>query len=156
MTEVMLGKPKHIRVNSFFVMRKFIKDGIIKYANNYPYMYGIIFALTKNVANVEVEHRARTNGKSNYTLKKLLGLWMNGFLNYSVAIALVTERLIFPPRALGWTSLMVVILFFSGVQLLSIGLVGEYIGRLFISASGLPRATVKETVNIDSEESQNG
>ena len=132
--------------------------------------------LTKNVANVEVEHRARTNGKSNYTLKKLLGLWMNGFLNYSVqplrlaaylgvgitvisflvAIALVIERLIFPPRALGWTSLMVVILFFSGVQLLSIGLVGEYIGRLFISASGLPRATVKETVNIDSEESQNG
>lgn len=176
MTEIMLGKPKHIRVNSFFVMRRFIKDGIVLYSNNYPYLYGIIFALTKNVANVDVEHRARTNGKSNYTFRKLLGLWMNGFLNYSVqplrlatylgvgitgvsflvAVALVIQRLIAPPRALGWTSLMVVILFFSGVQLLSIGLLGEYIGRLFISASGLPRVTVKETVNIDPEESQNG
>ena len=176
MTEIMLGKPKHIRVNSFFVMRRFIKDGIVLYSNNYPYLYGIIFALTKNVANVDVEHRARTNGKSNYTLRKLLGLWMNGFLNYSVqplrlatylgvgitgvsflvAVALVIQCLIAPPRALGWTSLMVVILFFSGVQLLSIGLLGEYIGRLFISASGLPRVTVKETVNIDPEESQNG
>jgi len=101
-----------------------------------------------------------------------LGLWMNGFLNYSVkplrisvflgslitgvsfiiAIILVIDRLINPTEYMGWTSLMVAIIFFSGVMLLCIGVVGEYIGRLFISQSGIPRATVRETINLDDEE----
>ncbi len=172
MSQIMVGKPKDIRVNSFFVMRRFVCEGITKYSNNYPYLYGIIFALTQNVANVEMEHRPRTNGTSNYTFKKLLGLWMNGFLNYSVkplrisvflgslitgvsfiiAIILVIDRLINPTEYMGWTSLMVAIIFFSGVMLLCIGVVGEYIGRLFISQSGIPRATVRETINLDDEE----
>ena len=84
MTQIMLGKPKDLRINSFFVMRRFICDEITKYANHFPYVYGIIFSLTTNVANLEMEHRPRTNGTSNYNLRKLLGLWMNGFLNYSV------------------------------------------------------------------------
>ena len=84
MTEIMLGKPRDIRINSFFAMRKFVAQEIIKYANNYPYLYGIIFAVTTNVANLNVVHRERTNGKSNYTFRKLFGLWLNGFLNFSV------------------------------------------------------------------------
>lgn len=169
MTEIMLGKPKHIRVNSFFVMRKFVRDAFLEYSNNYPYLYGIIFAITKNVANVEVEHRERTNGKSNYTFKKLLSLWMNGFLNFSVQplrfatqlgffitavsflimIGLIIQRIFGTTQSIGWTSIMVTIIFFSGVQLMGIGLLGEYIGRLFISNSGLPRTTVRETVNCE-------
>ena len=124
MTEIMLGKPKNIRINSFFVMRKFVKDEMIRYVNNYPYLYGIIFAITKNVANIDVEHRPRTNGKSNYTFKKLLGLWLNGFLNFSVqplriamriggiitvvsfiiAIILVIQRIFGSTQSIGWTS----------------------------------------------------
>ena len=172
MTQIMVGKPKHIRVNSFFVMRKFICEGITKYSNNYPYLYGIIFALTQNVANVEMEHRPRAQGTSNYTLKKLLGLWFNGLLNFSVkplrfsvvfgmivtvisfiiAIILVIDRLVRPTEYMGWTSTMVAIIFFSGVMLIGIGVVGEYIGRLFISQSEIPRATIRETVNIEDEE----
>ena len=172
MTQIMLGKPKEIRVNSFFVMRKFVAEKMVEYSNNYPYLYGIIFAVTKNVANLEVEHRERTNGKSNYTFKKLFGLWLNGFLNFSVqplriaiklgmlitilgfiaAILLIIQRLVGSTQSVGWTSIMVTIIFFSGVQLLGIGILGEYIGRLFISASGLPRATVRETVNCEVEE----
>lgn len=179
MTEWMMDKPKDIRVNSFFVMRKFVKDEIIKYSNNYPYLYGIIFAVTKNVANVEVEHRERTNGKSNYTFKKLFGLWLNGFLNFSVqplrisiqlgvvitivsfifAIALAIQRIFGSTQSVGWTSLMITIIFFAGVQLIGIGLLGEYIGRLYLSNSGLPRTTVRETHNCeekDKEEEKNG
>lgn len=172
MAEWMIGKPKEIRVNSFFVMRKFVKDEFLKYSNHYPYLYGIIFSITKNVANVDVEHRERTNGKSNYTFKKLFGLWLNGFLNFSVqplrvamhlgflitfvsfivAIILVIQRLLVPTQAVGWTSIMIAVIFFSGVQLIGIGLLGEYIGRLYLSTSGLPRTTVRETVNCSKQE----
>lgn len=171
-SELMIGKPKDIRINSFFVMRKFVKDEMLKYSNNYPYLYGMIFAITKNVTNVVVEHRERTNGKSNYTFRKLLGLWLNGFLNFSVqplrisiqfgavisgvsflvAIALILQRIFFDTKSLGWTSLMVTIIFFAGIQLISIGILGEYIGRLYISTSGLPRSTVKEGINISDGE----
>lgn len=174
MTEIMLGKPRDIRINSFFVMRQFVAQEMIKYANNFPYLYGIIFAITKNVANLDVNHRERTNGKSNYTFRKLFGLWLNGFLNFSVqplrfavrlgatitivsfiiAVILIIQRLFGDTQAIGWTSTIVVIIFFSGVQLLGIGLLGEYLGRLYLSASKLPRATVRETINCDCNEMQ--
>ncbi len=174
MTEIMLGKPRDIRINSFFVMRQFVAQEMIKYTNNFPYLYGIIFAITKNVANLDVDHRERTNGKSNYTFRKLFGLWLNGFLNFSVqplrfavrlgatitivsfiiAVILIIQRLFGDTQAIGWTSTIVVIIFFSGVQLLGIGLLGEYLGRLYLSASKLPRATVRETINCDCNEMQ--
>lgn len=174
MTEIMLGKPHDIRINSFFVMRKFVSQEIVKYANNFPYIYGIIFAITKNVANFDVDHRERTNGKSNYTFRKLFGLWLNGFLNFSVqplrfavrlgatitiisflvALILIIQRIFGDTQAIGWTSTIVVIIFFSGIQLLGIGLLGEYIGRLYLSASKLPRATVRETINCIISRSQ--
>lgn len=169
MTEIMLGRPKDIRVNSFLVMRRFVAEAITKYTNNYPYLYGMIFAITKNVGNVLVEHRPRTNGRSNYTFKKLLGLWLDGFLNFSVEplriatrlgslitiigflaiVVLFIERITGPTQAMGWTSIMITIIFFAGVQLLGIGLLGEYLGRLFISDNGLPRTTIKETINCE-------
>lgn len=174
MTEIMLGKPRDIRINSFFVMRQFVAQEMIKYANNFPYLYGIIFAITKNVANLDVNHLERTNGKSNYTFRKLFGLWLNGFLNFSVqplrfavrlgatitivsfiiAVILIIQRLFGDTQAIGWTSTIVVIIFFSGVQLLGIGLLGEYLGRLYLSASKLPRATIRETINCDCNEMQ--
>lgn len=172
MTEIMLGKPKHIRVNSFFVMRRFVRDAMVQYANHYPYLYGIIFAVTKNVANIDVEHRERTNGKSNYTFKKLFGLWLNGFLNFSVQplriairfgsiltmisflviIGLIIQRFLGGTLAIGWTSIMITVIFFSGIQLLGIGILGEYIGRLYLSSSGLSRSTVRDTLNVEKKE----
>ena len=172
MTQIMLKKPKHIRVNSFYVMRKFVKDEMIKYSNHYPYLYGMIFGITKNVDNLEVEHRERAYGKSNYTFKKLVGLWTNGFLNFSVeplriatklgtiiasisfviAIVLIVQRILYPTKSMGWSSLMVTIIFFSGVQLLGMGVLGEYLGRQYISDSGMSRVSVKEKINCEDED----
>lgn len=172
MTQIMLKKPKHIRVNSFYVMRRFVKDEMIKYSNHYPYLYGMIFGITNNVANLDVEHRERAYGKSNYTFRKLVGLWTNGFLNFSVeplrvatklgtiiasisfvvAIVLIIQRIMYPTKSMGWSSLMVTIIFFSGVQLLGMGLLGEYLGRQYISDSGMSRVSVKEKINCEDEE----
>ncbi len=169
MTELMIDKPKDIEINSFFVMRKFVRDEIIKYNNNFQYIYGIIFAVTRNVGNLLVEHRERTNGKSNQTLRGLLGLWLNGFLNFSIkplrittmlgviitiisflyAIYAVIVRLLYPTSVVGWTSIIVAIIFFAGVQLLGIGIIGEYLGRLYISMSNIPNSGIREEINID-------
>lgn len=172
MTEIMIGKPKNLTINSFFVMRRIVKDAMITYQNNYPYLYGIIFATTSRVGNLEVDHRERTNGRSNYTFKKLFTLWLNGFLNFSIkplriattmgvvitavsfliALVLVIQRLVDPTGVLGWTSIIVAIIFFAGIQLIGIGIIGEYLGRLYISASKLPRTVVREEINIACEE----
>lgn len=175
MAEIMVGKPKNIRTNSFFVMRKFVRDAILRYDCNYPYIFGIIFAVTSHVGNAEVIHRERTVGSSNYNLKKLIGLWMNGFLSFSIkplrlattggfiisavsaviAVILLIQRLLMPTLSVGWTSLIITIIFFSGIQLIGIGVLGEYLGRMFISQSKLPTYVVRDLTNIDKEGKEN-
>jgi len=169
MAEIMVGKPKGLNTNSFYVMRKFVRDEIVRYESNYPYIGGVIFAVTGNVGHVDTEHRDRLEGKSGYSLRKLLALWVNGFLNFSAkplrvsttfgfiiaaaaAVAggwIAISRLLNPDAPVGWASTAVIILFFAGVQLVSIGVLGEYLGRLYISNSKLPTAVVRETVNCE-------
>lgn len=171
MLEIIIGKPKHIHTNSFFIMRRFVKDEVIKHNTNYPYLFGILFATTDRIGNVYTDHRRRTNGKSNYNLHKLLKAWLNGFFGYSIkplraatvmgfvsafismiyAIYIISRKLIYPAAATGWASIIVAIIFFSSVQLIGIGVLGEYIGRLYISFSRLPKAVIREVINIDDE-----
>lgn len=79
MTRVMLGKPKELYVSSYFAMKRFVAEEIIRYENPYPYVIGLVLRTTKKIANVEVAHRERQIGTSGYTMGKLLGLWFNGF-----------------------------------------------------------------------------
>ena len=169
MTEFMTDKPKGIKTNSFFIMRRFVCREIIQYNIRSPYIYGIIFAATSKIGNININHRVRLEGVSNYSLLRLLSLWFSGFISFSIkpirvftllgfvlaVIAIITAiltailRLLEPDVApLGWTSVIVAILFFSGVQLISIGLLGEYLGRLYITNSKLPTAVIRETYNI--------
>ena len=84
MTESLIGKPKGLRVTSYFIMRRFIADEILRYENAYPYIEGLIFRATRNIANVPVTHHERMVGESGYTFSKLLALWFNGFTAFSV------------------------------------------------------------------------
>ena len=84
MTEIMLGKPPELVVNSYFAARRFIVDEMLRYEHCYPYVIGLVLRSTKRICNVPVYHRAREEGRSGYTLSKLLNLWMNGFTSFSV------------------------------------------------------------------------
>jgi undecaprenyl-phosphate 4-deoxy-4-formamido-L-arabinose transferase len=168
----LIDQPREIQVTSLFVMKRFIVDEIIKYENPYPYLSGLIFRVTKNIGNVVVEHRERKVGKSNYNLSKLIKLWLNGFTNFSVKplrisailgmffslisfifmIYLIIRKLIDPEMQIGYTSTMVVIVFFGALQLLTVGLLGEYIGRIFMCINKSPQYVVKETYNINKKE----
>ena len=165
MAEFLLGKPKNLRVTSFFAMRRFIMDEILKYDNAYPYLLGLLLRTTKNIVNVPVNHRERAEGKSGYTFRKLLHLWINGFTAFSVvplriatfcgflcaflgAIGVVwciVNKVIHPDAPLGYSSMMTTILFVGGMLMLMLGMIGEYIGRTYICINQAPQYVVRST-----------
>lgn len=167
MTRVMLGKPKELYVSSYFAARRFIIDEVIRYENSYPYVIGLVLRSTKNIANVPVNHREREIGTSGYTLKKLLALWFNGFTAFSVqplriatllgagcavfgflyAIYTVVKKFVNPAVPMGFSSMMSAIMFIGGVLMLMLGLIGEYIGRIYITLNNSPQYVIREIVN---------
>lgn len=171
MTRIMLGKPKELFVSSYFGVKRFVVEDMVRYQNSYPYVIGLVLRATKNIANVEVTHREREEGRSGYTLKKLLGLWFNGFTAFSVTplriatvigifcafvgfaygIYVFVRRLIDPNVVMGFSSLMCVILFVGGMLMIMLGLVGEYIGRIYISLNNSPQYVIREKTGKNKE-----
>lgn len=171
MAEILIGKPKNLYVSSYFACKRFIIDEIINYKNPYPYLYGLIFRTSNNITNVEVQHRSRVSGKSGYTFSKLISLWLNGFTAFSVkplrmatitgifisfigfisAIYIILKKVLNPEVPVGWSSLISVQLIIGGIILFMLGLIGEYIGRIYISINNSPQYVIKEKINIDEE-----
>lgn len=171
MVRILLGKPKGLYVSSYFACKKFVIDEILNYKNAYPYLIGLVLRVTKNITNVDVDHRKREIGKSGYTLKSLLKLWLNGFTAFSVkplriatlsgfifafvgfllVFYIVIHKILNPNIAVGWSSLVATMLIIGGIQMLMIGLIGEYVGRIYISINKSPQYVIKEKVNIQYE-----
>lgn len=171
MARFLIEKPKNLYSSSFFSAKRFIVEEMIKYKNPYPYLQGLILRTSFNIVNVEVCHRERMIGSSNYTFKKLLGLWLNGFTAFSVkplrvgsvmgivlavigffyAIYIIILKLTTPTASLGWSSLMATQLIIGGAILGVLGLIGEYIGRIYICLNSSPQYVIKELINIESE-----
>lgn len=168
----LLDKPKDLYISSFFAMRSYIKDEIINYRNPYPYMEGLVLRATNKIKNVEVNHKERKVGKSQYTLKKLLRLWLNGFTNFSVkplriamvfslifiiiavimAIVLIVNKLINPLVPLGWTSMIILMLIIGSVITFILGLIGEYVGRIYISINNNPQYVIRKVVKDEEKD----
>jgi glycosyltransferase involved in cell wall biosynthesis len=157
-----LDKPKGFYLSSFRCMSAFVVREITRYDGPFPYIDGLILQVTQDIDRLLVRHLPRAIGRSNYTLRRLLRLWLSMFVNFSVmplrlstltGIALslfgaagglvaIVEALFFDPPA-GWASLMAAVLLLSGVQLLILGIVGEYLGRLYLTANRKPQSVVK-------------
>ncbi len=173
MTEIMLNKPKELYLSSYFAARKFIIDEMLNYHGAYPYVIGLVLRSTKNICNVKVNHRERMEGTSGYTFKKLLGLWMNGFTSFSIlplrmatyggtiiavigfiyALYAIISKILDPVnRMIGWSSLISVILILGGLILITLGLIGEYVGRIFMSMNNSPQYVIKNIINYNEEE----
>ena len=164
MTEIMLSKPKELELTSYFAARRFIIDEMLRYEHCYPYVMGLVLRSTKRICNVPVRHRARQTGASGYTLSKLLGLWMNGFTSFSVkplriatyagvitallgfvyALVAVIRYFTVHMAPQGWTTTTVLLLIVGGLNLLMLGLVGEYIGRVFMCVNATPQYVERE------------
>ncbi len=173
MTQFLLGKPKELYVSSYFATKRFIVDEMLKYDKSYPYVIGLVLRSTKKIANVDVNHREREVGTSGYTLGKLLGLWMNGFTAFSVkplriatwigvscsflgflyGIYTIIKKLVLGDAVVvGFSALMSAIMFIGGMILFMLGLLGEYIGRMYIGMNNAPQYVIRQTVGVDKEE----
>lgn len=166
MTRVMLGKPKELHVTSYFAARRFVVESMLAYESCYPYVIGLVLRATKNITNVPVHHRSRTEGASGYTFKKLINLWMNGFTAFSIiplriatmigagcagvgflyGIYTIIKKLVNPAVPVGFSSLMSAIVFIGGMLMLMLGLIGEYVGRVYISINHSPQYVIREEV----------
>lgn len=166
MTRVMLGKPKELYISSYFAARRFIVEDMLHYENCYPYVIGLVLRATKNISNVDVTHREREAGSSGYTMKKLLALWFNGFTAFSImplriatvigmltaaagflyGIYTVIKKFVNPAVPVGFSSMMSALVFIGGMIMLMLGLIGEYIGRMYISMNRSPQFVVREKV----------
>lgn len=167
MTRIMLGKPKELYISSYFAAKRFVVDDMLKYEQSYAYVIGLVLRATKNVTNVEVTHRARTEGKSGYTLKKLFALWFNGFTAFSIkplriatfigcicagggflyGIFTVVKKIILGASVqAGFSALMAVLVFVGGMIMLMLGLIGEYVGRIYICMNNSPQYVIREKV----------
>lgn len=171
MLRIMLSKPKELFVSSYFAVKRFVVEDMIRYENSYPYVIGLVLRSTGSIVNVDIDHRDRMEGASGYTLKKLLGLWFNGFTAFSVkplriatflggmsacvgllyGLYVIIRRLLFPipEQAMGFAALMSAIVFFGGMILLMLGLIGEYIGRIYISMNNSPQYVIRDRWNLD-------
>ena len=174
MCEVLLEKPRDLYVSSYVAMRAFVAQEVIRYQNAYPYLLGLVLRSTSNIVNVDVVHRAREEGSSGYTLKKLFGLWMNGFTAFSVkplriatflgcifaglgflyGVYTILKKLFNPTVPMGFSALMTAVIFFGGMLMLMVGLAGEYIGRTYISVSQAPQYVIREKVIAGDEKTE--
>lgn len=174
MAETLIDKPKTAELSSFYAERRFVTDYIAKCSNPMPYIAGLLLQATHNMGTVEIPKRNRIQGSSGYTLKKLLALWINGFTAFSVKplrVATITglitafvgfifgayvviRRLCNPNILLGYSSLMAVLLFVGGLILCALGMVGEYVGRIYLNVNGIPQYVIREVIQEKEEQKQ--
>ena len=159
----LLDKPKGLYLSSFRCMSRLVVESVTKYTGPYPYVDGLIMQVTQRIDSIEVRHLPRVEGRSNYNLTRLVRLWLNLATSFSLAplrlatflgigmsvlgtlgaAATVAEALITKATPSGYASMMVVILLVGGVQSMILGVLGEYVGRTFLSANGKPQGTVR-------------
>jgi undecaprenyl-phosphate 4-deoxy-4-formamido-L-arabinose transferase len=161
----LIDKPPGLYLSSFRCISAFVREHIVaSYEGPYPYVDGLIFQVTHNVGRLQVDHLPRAEGRSNYTLRRLVRLWLAMFLNFSVmplrlatlfglgfgtlgalgAVLVVLEAIVSDKPPQGWASLMVAVLVLAGVQLVVVGLIGEYLGRMFLAVNRKPQYIVRE------------
>ena len=166
MTDWALDKPKGFYLSSFRCVSRFVAQQVAAYAGPYPYIDGLLLQLTQRIDSIDVRHAERRAGASGYTLRRLIRLWLSAWLNFSIlplraatilgfvtallglGAFLVVAWLWFTERGpeYGWGWVMATVLVFSGAQLVMLGLIGEYVGRMFLTVNQRPQSLVREVV----------
>ncbi len=165
MASHLLGKPKGLYLSSFKGLRREIVQEIIRYDGPYAYIDGLILDITRSITTIDIEHGARHEGEGNYTFVRSFGLWLKMATSFSVwplrmamfsgfALAIfsmimivfvIVEKLLYPEVQAGWASLIATVLFIGGVQILFIGIIGEYLGRAYLKLNQKPQFVVGQT-----------
>jgi undecaprenyl-phosphate 4-deoxy-4-formamido-L-arabinose transferase len=163
MTDWALDKPKGFYLSSFRCVTSFVAREASSYTGPYPYIDGLLLQVTQRIGSIEVRHLPRQGGQSGYTVRRLARLWLSAWINSSIlplrvavllglAIAsvglagfawILVLRIKDLGPVQGWGWLMSGILVFSGVQLVMLGVIGEYLGRMFLTVNQKPQSVIR-------------
>ncbi len=170
--DVLIDKPKHIYLSPFQIIRKEVVDEVLKYKGPYPYVQGLLLQTTNNVTQIIIEHHERYKGKSNFNLFRSISVFVKlatsfsvyplriasllGFfvasIGFGLALFYLFEYFLTDHAVEGWLTLVLINLIIGGLVLASIGLIGEYMGRMYLSLNSKPQYTIKETVKFTETE----
>lgn len=163
---IVLKKPAHVYMSPYKIIASTVVKNIIEYNGAYPYVDGLLFRVTSNFSQIQIDHKNRFKGSSNYTFWRSLRVWSYLATNFSIIplrIATITgllsaitglglgsffiiEKLLYADNPEGWTSIIVSIFVLAGMQLFAIGVMGEYIGRTYLNINNQPQFVVKEII----------
>jgi undecaprenyl-phosphate 4-deoxy-4-formamido-L-arabinose transferase len=177
MSQLLFDLPGDLRASSYYALTRALAREVAKYDGPYPYISGLIFRTSANGCNVPVEHHTRARGRSGYTVRTLVGLWLRGLSNFSVVplrlailvglaataaggvlggVIIVRRLLGWDTIQAGWAAILAAIVFCFGVQLVSVGIVGEYVGRIFLLLNKTPQYAIKEAFNCSLTDGREG
>lgn len=166
MSKILLDKPDGVKFTNFCILRRYVVDEIRKYKNPFPNLDGLSLRTTKRITNVKMEERERIAGKGNFNFFRSINLWMNGFTAFSVkplrisavigvltaaigfitGMIIVVRKMLYPQIPMGYSSLMAAMLFIGGIIMIMLGLIGEYIGRIYICINNSPQFVIREII----------
>lgn len=171
MTEFILEKPKDMQFTNFMIMQSYIVKEITRYKNPYPYFTGLLLRTTSDIINVKMEERERLSGSTTFTFGKMLAMWVNGLTAFSIKPLRISSligvvcailgfvfgiitiiRKFVADISMGYSSIISILLFIGGLIMLMLGMIGEYLGRIYISQNNSPQFVVKEKINFDEDD----
>lgn len=162
----LMGKPKDLYMASYYAARRFVIDEMVKCENPFPYVDGLAVRSTCRFKNVPIDHQDRTEGESGYTFIKLLRLWLNGFTAFSVKplrvatvmgmvfslvgflcamLVIVRKVILLDGIDAGWSSIVSIVLLLDGILMMMLGLIGEYVGRMYMTMNKSPQYIIRTT-----------
>lgn len=166
LTDVILDKPRGFYLSSFRCVSAQVARNVAANTGPFPYIDGMILQATQRIGAIEVRHDDRSAGRSGYTMRRLVRLWLSTVVNFSVmplrvatvlgllmglvgtigVVGVAYLRLTNRGPTFGWGSLMAALLVFSGTQLVMLGVIGEYLGRVFLAVNQRPQSLVREVL----------
>ena len=163
----LIDRPKDVELSSFWVSRRFVIDEIKKYRGTDAFVQLLFVRTTRKIADLEIEHYSRTDGKSNYSFRKRMRLFLSfmsfstvplqlatifGFsfsaIGFIMTIVVFIRKLVHPEVAIGWSSLMCLMLFVAGLTMLMLGIIGNYIGKIVMTQNRTPMFVAREELNV--------
>lgn len=173
MSQVMIGKPRGMAIENFSILKRFVAKEIVNYKNPYPYLEGLLLRVTSRIKSVPMKERERgDDNPSGFTLSKSISLLLNGLTAFSVkplrvasfcgavfavfgfvyGIIMIIRKIVNPEIMMGYSSMITVLLISSGLIMSMLGLIGEYLGRIYICINNFPQYVIRETINIGEED----
>lgn len=168
----LLNKPKGLYLSPFKAMVGGVRDEIVKFSGPHVYVDGLILSVTSHITTITIDHHVRMDGQSGYSLRKSISLWLKMATSFSLlplriasltgivfatfgfllALGFVIQRFTANAMPVGWSSLIVSALILGGIQLMALGIIGEYVGRVLLHVNGRPQASIESTRNITADD----